>query len=232
MTSASLMDGYLFNASATQEVIVDGWLKTGDIAGRDEDGFISIVGRSKQMISFAGHTLNPLEISETIETLSGVREATVFGLTRGDWGEVPVAVIVKEQGSSISAEDVLTHCRERLIEYKLPREVIFTEALPRSANGKIIHKKLVSLLEDASSTSAQGLEDKIYNIARACFRTNQRLKPEDNAATVSGWDSLAHMELVLKIEKEFGIRFEAREIMVIESLGQMIELANTKVGNG
>jgi long-chain acyl-CoA synthetase len=232
MTSASLMDGYLFNASATEEIIVDGWLKTGDIACRDEDGFISIVGRSKQMISFAGHTLNPLEISEAIETLSGVREVSVFGQSRGDWGEVPIAVIVKEPGSSINAEDVLTYCRERLIEYKLPRKVIFIDALSRSANGKIAHKKLASLRKDASSTSGQGLEEKIYEIARTCFRTTQRLNSEDNAATVSGWDSLAHMELVLRIEKEFGIRFEAREIMVIESLGQMIELANIKVGNG
>ena len=87
-------------------------------------------------------------------------------------------------------------------------------------------------MEDASSTSAQGLEDKIYEIAGMCFRTSQELSPTDNAATVNGWDSLAHMELVLKIEKEFEIRFEAREIMVIESLGQMIELVSTKIGNG
>lgn len=229
LRSASLMDGYLNNKEGTSRCLVDGWLRTGDLARRDEDGFIWLAGRIKEMISFAGHSLHPGEIAQALESHPGVGEAGVTGVDHEDWGEIPVAVVVPRPGAELRASELMDHCRSLLTEYKLPREIIFADSLPRTANGKLAAGPLRDLYHAEQPAEAPDWHDRIVSIAQSCFRTAQTLEPDASPATVAGWDSLAHMELILAVERAFAVRFTTAEIMTVETLGGLTDLVGSKL---
>jgi fatty-acyl-CoA synthase len=127
----------------------DGWFHSGDLGQRAEDGCITIVGRSKDMVISGGENIYPAEIENQLITLPGVAECAVLGLPDARWGEVPVAVLVKTAdaaGQSLSAEVVLAHLQSRIARFKLPRRVEFRDALPKSALGKVQKPALLALL--------------------------------------------------------------------------------------
>ena len=127
----------------------DGWFHSGDLGQRAEDGCITIVGRSKDMVISGGENIYPAEIENQLITLPGVAECAVLGLPDARWGEVPVAVLVKTTdaaGQSLSAEAVLAHLQSRIARFKLPRRVEFRDALPKSALGKVQKPALLALL--------------------------------------------------------------------------------------
>ncbi|MGA8259165.1 MAG: AMP-binding protein [Arenicellales bacterium] len=229
LRSASLMDGYLNNDRATSQCLVDGWLKTGDLVERDDEGFVWLTGRVKDMINFAGYSLNPSEIAEALESHPTVLEAAVAGVNHDEWGEIPVAVVVCRSGADTTVRDLMAHLRARLTEYKLPREIVFAESLPRTANGKLNAGVLLELYRKKSPAASGGWNERIVSIAQACFRTGEALEPDASPATVSGWDSLAHMEMILAVEREFSIRFTTKEIMTVETLGELTELVGRKL---
>ena len=117
-----------------------GWFHSGDLGQRAEDGCITIVGRSKDMVISGGENIYPAEIENLLVTLSGVAECAVVGLPDVRWGEVPVAVLVRSTdaaGQALDAESVLAHLQSRIARFKLPRRVVFLDALPKSALGKV-----------------------------------------------------------------------------------------------
>ncbi|MGX1263764.1 fatty-acyl-CoA synthase [Rossellomorea marisflavi] len=140
---ANVMKEYWNRPDATKETIVDGWLHTGDLARVDEEGFVYIVGRKKEMIISGGENIYPLEVEQVINQIEDVEEVAVVGAADPRWGEVPVAFIVKKRGSSLSEEEVLGHCTNQLARYKLPKVVTFLEELPKNATGKIQKTQLV-----------------------------------------------------------------------------------------
>jgi fatty-acyl-CoA synthase len=116
---------------------------------RAEDGCITIVGRSKDMIISGGENIYPAEIENQLVTLLGVAESAVVGLPDERWGEVPVAVLVRSTnaaGQSLTAEAVMQHLQSRIARFKLPRRVVFIESLPKSALGKVQKPALQALL--------------------------------------------------------------------------------------
>lgn len=115
----------------------DGWLRTGDIARRDKDGFIFIVDRRKDMFISGGENVYPIEIEAVLVEHEAVLEAAVVGVPDERWGEVGRAYIVPKSGCEISVEELAAHCETRLARYKLPKEFRVVEALPRTASGKI-----------------------------------------------------------------------------------------------
>ena len=134
--------GYWQNPEATAETIRDGWLHTGDIAVRDEDGCYSILGRSKEMFISGGENVYPAEIESVLLAHPAVNEAAVVGVPHATWGEVGRAFVVVED--DFDEDDLLAFLGDRLARYKLPRSIVVVEALPLTAIGKIDKKLLAS----------------------------------------------------------------------------------------
>ena len=134
--------GYWRNPQATADTIRNGWLHTGDIAVRDEDGCYSILGRSKEMFISGGENVYPAEIESVLLAHPRVLEAAVVGVPHPTWGEVGKAFVVVTAG--YDEEDVRAFLSERLARYKLPRTIVVVEALPLTAIGKIDKKLLAS----------------------------------------------------------------------------------------
>lgn len=139
----NVMKEYWNNPDATKETIQDGWLFTGDLARADEEGFLYIVGRRKDMIISGGENIYPLEIEQVIGQLSDVKETAVVGVEDATWGEVPVAFIAKKEGSPLDEKAIREHCRSYLGKYKVPKEIVFLDELPKNATGKIQKSRLV-----------------------------------------------------------------------------------------
>lgn len=138
-----IMKGYWNNPEATNEAIKDGWLLTGDLAKTDEEGFLFIVGRKKEMIISGGENIYPLEIEQVIRQLTGVLEVAVVGVADPLWGEVPEAFIVKENESALTEQDILDYCQGAIAKYKIPKKVTFLKEMPKNATGKILKTHLV-----------------------------------------------------------------------------------------
>jgi len=115
----------------------DGWFRTGDLAKMDEDGFVYIAGRKKEMIISGGENVYPLEVEQVLYAYPGVAEAAVWGIPDEKWGEVPVAAVAFLPGKSATEEELAAHCLSRLAKYKVPKRFIVMESLPKNATGKI-----------------------------------------------------------------------------------------------
>jgi long-chain acyl-CoA synthetase len=137
-----VMKGYHEDPEATAATVVDGWLRTGDLAYVDEDGFYYIVDRSKDLIIRGGYNVYPREVEEVLHRHPGVLEAAVIGRPDERLGEEVVAVLVARPGSALDAGGVLEFCRASLAPYKCPRELRFVDALPKNAAGKILKREL------------------------------------------------------------------------------------------
>ncbi len=137
-----VMVGYWDRPEATKEAITeDGWFKSGDYIELDSDGYIRIVDRKKDMILVSGFNVFPNEIEDWVNTCSGVLESAAIGIPNEKSGEV-VKLFVVKQDESLTAEDVLAHCKKGLTSYKLPKEIVFVPDLPKSNIGKIIRREL------------------------------------------------------------------------------------------
>lgn len=132
---------YWNRPDATAETIVDGWLHTGDIAVTDEDGFIFIQDRIKDMIISGGENVYPAEIEGVLVTHPEIIEAAVIGQPSEKWGESPFAIVVRNS-DSLSADDVLGFCNQKLARFKQPTRVEFIDQIPRNPSGKILKRVL------------------------------------------------------------------------------------------
>ena len=135
-----VFQGYWGAPELTDEVLVDGWLRTGDLARVDEDGFIYLVDRRKDMIISGGFNVYPTEVEAALYRHPDVLEACVIGVPDDKWGEAVKAVVVLKPGREATAEALAAHCRAQLADYKLPRSVGFVADLPKNASGKIARK--------------------------------------------------------------------------------------------
>jgi acyl-CoA synthetase (AMP-forming)/AMP-acid ligase II len=132
-----VMEGYLNKPEATAETVIDGWLHTGDVGIIDDDGYLSIVDRIKDMIIRGGENLYPKEIEATIYELDGVLEAAVVGRPDTVMGEVPVAYVALYPGSDLTPEAITEHCRTHLTRVKVPVAVTIVDTIPKNPVGKI-----------------------------------------------------------------------------------------------
>ncbi|HHT27384.1 MAG TPA: long-chain fatty acid--CoA ligase [Firmicutes bacterium] len=139
----NVMVGYFGLPEATAEALKDGWLHTGDVATIDEDGYVTIVDRLKDMIIVGGLKVYPREVEEVLYSHPKIKEAAVVGMKHAIRGESVKAVISLKDGQTMTANEVITYCRERLANYKVPKNVVFMAALPKSSTGKILRRLLV-----------------------------------------------------------------------------------------
>jgi fatty-acyl-CoA synthase len=136
------MQGYWGNPKATAETIQDGWLHTGDLVRRDEEGYFYVVGRKKDMFISGGENVYPPELEQVIRTLPGVREVAVVGIPDEKWGEVGKAFIVRSV-AELSESDLQQHCLKNLAKFKIPKYFVFLPELPKGDSGKILKRKLL-----------------------------------------------------------------------------------------
>jgi len=135
----SITPGYWENPAATEQALAGGWLHTGDAARRDAEGYYFIVDRWKDMYISGGENVYPAEVENVLYRIEGVAEAAVIGVPSARWGETGRAVVVLKSGVALDPAMILAQCAGQLARYKLPQDVVFTEALPRNATGKV-HK--------------------------------------------------------------------------------------------
>ncbi len=133
--------GYWRNPEATAEAFADGWLVTGDIAARDDDGDYRIVGRTKDMVISGGENVYPAEIENVLHEHEAVAEAAVLGVPDERWGEICIAFVVLAHEASET--ELLEHCRARLARYKVPKSVRVVGSLPRNAMNKVVKSELL-----------------------------------------------------------------------------------------
>lgn len=133
----NVMLGYWKDPEASHKVLQNGWLKTGDLAYMDDDGYLYIVGRSSEMIKSGAHRISPKDIEEAILELEGIEEVAVIGVEDELLGQVIKAVIVVSPGYNIDRMLVMRHCKASLANYKLPKYVDFVDEIPRTASGKV-----------------------------------------------------------------------------------------------
>ncbi|HXW43769.1 MAG TPA: AMP-binding protein, partial [Streptosporangiaceae bacterium] len=139
----NVMKGYLGKPEATEAALRGGWLHTGDLGYRDEDGFYFIVDRAKDLVIRGGYNVYPREIEEVLFAHPGIAEAAVIGKRDDRLGEEVVAVVVRRAGyDDLSEDDVIAYTRERIAAYKYPREVRFVPELPKGPTGKILKNVL------------------------------------------------------------------------------------------
>lgn len=145
---------YWNNNDATKDTLRDGWLYTGDLAKKDEEGYFYIVGRKKEMIITGGENVFPLEIEHWLCSHPSIQEAAVIGMPDDKWGEVVSAFIVCEEKSDLSEAEVKDYCRQKLGGYKVPKHIHFIAQMPKTHVGKI-DKKLLKNNALAKNTEKQ-----------------------------------------------------------------------------
>ncbi|MBP2079750.1 AMP-binding protein [Oceanobacillus polygoni] len=142
----NVMKEYWGLPDKTEEAIRNGWFYSGDLMRQDEEGFIYVAGRKKDMIISGGENIYPLQVEQTINELQAIHECAVIAIADEKWGEVPIAFISLKEGKTIRKTEIIAHCREKLATYKVPKDIRIIEELPKNATGKIDKRKLSQLI--------------------------------------------------------------------------------------
>ncbi len=142
--------GYYNDTNATDLSFRDGWFYTGDLGHFDEEGYLYVVGRRKDMIKSGGISIYPLEIEEVLYSHPDVLEAAVIGLPDSEWGEVTTAVVVLKERAETQTQELVQFCKDRLASYKVPKSVSFVSTLPHTHLGKVDKGKLKDMMEPRS----------------------------------------------------------------------------------
>jgi acyl-CoA synthetase (AMP-forming)/AMP-acid ligase II len=136
-----IMQGYWNRPDATADSVRDGWLHTGDVATMDEEGFVTIMDRVKDMLISGGENVYPAEIENVILSNPKVADVAVIGITSAKWGESPLAVVVRKD-EGLTPDEVIAGCQGRLAAFKMPKAVEFVDVIPRNPSGKILKREL------------------------------------------------------------------------------------------
>ena len=137
LRSASNLLGYWNNGPATMETLRNGWLHTGDMGYMDEQGYIFLVDRKKDMIISGGENIYCREVEEALIDHKGLADVAVIGVPDEKWGETVKAYAVRAKGSNVTADELVAHCKTLIASYKCPKQIDFIDELPRLPSGKV-----------------------------------------------------------------------------------------------
>lgn len=137
-----VLSGYWRNPEATAKAFTGPWFHTGDVGRWNEQGYLWIVDRKKDMIVSGGENIYPREVEEVLYRHQAIREAAVVGAEDPMWGEAVVAIVSCRPGETTTAADLITFCRAHIASYKKPRAVVFVDELPKNASGKVLKREL------------------------------------------------------------------------------------------
>jgi long-chain acyl-CoA synthetase len=230
-----VMKQYWGSPAITDEVIRDGWFLTGDLASTDEDGFVTIRGRKKNLIISGGINIQPEEVTECLLKLEPVREACAIGMPDEVFGEKLFAAVILKPGFHSTGTELVEKCRISLEEKKVPHRIIILEEFPRGVSGKVQLNQLRELLVKQQSANMLNhgslYEDDVLAIAADSFQVSvSALSIRDTSQTIAGWDSLAHLGFITSLEEHFKVRFNTAEIITMNSIRKATELIKEKNG--
>ncbi len=141
----NVFKGYLNKPDATAAAIVDGWFRTGDLGTKDEDGYVRIVDRKKDMVLRGGYNVYPRDVEEVLLRHPAVGQVAVIGVPDPQYGEEVCAVVVRDPaGGEVTEDELRSWSKEKLAAYKYPRRVVFVDALPLGPSGKVLKRELVA----------------------------------------------------------------------------------------
>ena len=147
MRSRSVIQGYWRQPEAAAEVLRNGWFHTGDLGYLDDDRYLFVVDRKKDMVVTGGVNVYTKEVEAVLYEHAAVREAAVFGVADDNWGERVTAAVALKPGASATAEELVAHCRHQLASFKLPKRIVFLDELPKNPSGKILKRELRTLAD-------------------------------------------------------------------------------------
>jgi long-chain acyl-CoA synthetase len=231
-----VMKGYFRMPEETAKVLKDGWFHTGDLGWQDDDGFFHIVGRKKDVIITGGVNVYPEDVTGVMRGLPGVLDAVTFGMADETWGEKVVSCVLAKDGATLSVEGLAETFLERASRQKLPKEIYILDQFPRGPAGKVVTAQVRKMVEDLKAKPAAdgkgaggSAEQRIIRLAAHSFKAAPAsLDMASNPDNTKGWNSLAHVEFLLGIEKEFGVRMTPQDIMNIRSLGDALSVATQR----
>ena len=142
LSSPAAMHSYWKNADATAKTLVDGYIHTGDAGYQDEDGYLYIFDRVKDMIISGGENIYPIEVENALYHHADISDVAVIGIPDEKWGELVAAVVVVNAGCTPTESELIDYAKAQIASYKCPKKIIFTEELPRNASGKILKREL------------------------------------------------------------------------------------------
>jgi acyl-CoA synthetase (AMP-forming)/AMP-acid ligase II/acyl carrier protein len=227
-----LMKGYYKNITESNAVLQQGWLHTGDVAERDADGCIKIVGRIKRMINSGGFRIHPEEIEEVLMGIQGIQEAIIIGLDDTLMVEKMVAFVVPEENVTLSINDIYKKLRAVLEQEKIPAEILIKESLPKNAGGKTDLTALKNYLSSptVASKNFNDLDQNILSIAAAVFKIElSEINLDSTPGSLAGWDSLNHFVLITDLEDKYNLTLTTQDIMSMESMGAICNLVKRKL---
>ena len=145
------MAGYHQQPEATREAFAGDWFHSGDLARFDDDGYLWLVDRKKDMIVSGGENVYPAEVERVLLDHPGVAEAAVIGVPHPRWVETPVAFVVSAGRADVSEAELIAHCREHLAGFKKPSAIVLVGELPRNAGGKVLKRRLRETYSEGAS---------------------------------------------------------------------------------
>ncbi len=222
-----------------QEATQDGWFHTGDMGCFDEDGYLYVVDRRKDMVNVGGEKVYPNEVEQVLYRHSAVAEAAIYGVPHAMMGEEVKASIVLKKGQSATQEEVINFCRQQLAHFKLPGSVEFVDSLPRSRTGKVLKRVLRErfMSEDSAASEAQsGLRQQLMqtNPEERAALLKQQVKteirriighdPDDRQSLFdAGMDSLMSIQLANRLSMSLGIQLPATLAMEYATVNKLTQ---------
>ncbi|WP_317055411.1 AMP-binding protein [Roseovarius rhodophyticola] len=219
----TVMQGYLYDAPATEAVLKEGVFRTGDLVHLDQNGVFVFEGRKKNVVVVGGVTIHPEAVTEVLSALPGVAEAYAFG-HRTETGEELLAAVCPLPDASLDLDRVYAECRTRLSPEKQPSRLILLPALPRRASGKVDKAAILDAMPKTKGTSVE-------QIAANCFGVNVDDISEDSSPfNTAGWDSLAHMNFIEMLEETFDFTVSPEDVAGLFSISDALEIVNQRKG--
>ncbi|MGZ8267404.1 MAG: amino acid adenylation domain-containing protein, partial [Burkholderiales bacterium] len=240
----AVFDGYFDDEKATAAAFVDGWFRTGDLGRFDEDGYLYLVGRIKDLINRGGEKIAPAEIDAAIAPIPGIREVATFAIPHQSLGEEIAAAVVVDGTVAIHASDIIEQVRQRLGPKRVPRHIYFVDRLPRTDSGKVRRSELPQLVErerlDARSAGgshieepgvvASAMEAALAGIWASVLKAKKVGRADD--FFMLGGDSLSGARLLANIKSLFGVDLPLASLFdraaTVAGMARMIEEARAR----
>jgi acyl-CoA synthetase (AMP-forming)/AMP-acid ligase II/acyl carrier protein len=216
----SVIDGYLDDPALNAVAYVDGWFRTGDMGRLDEDGYLTITGRIKELINRGGEKIAPTEVERVLGEHPAIARACVFGVAHPSLGEEVVAAVVPTTGSLASERAIIEFARARLAAFKVPRRILFTSDFPKGATGKTDRRALADAYTSLEAKEAPapsgpaGARSDVETEIAVMWSTiaNTGSIGRDTDLFLSGGDSLKLAQLIAALQHRFGVEPSMRQI--------------------
>ena len=236
----NVMGGYENNPAANSANFIDGWLRTGDRGFIDEDGYLFIQGRLKELINRGGEKISPREIDEALLRHAAIEQAVAFSVPHPSLGEDVAAAIVLRDGQTVSAQELRQFVAGSLADFKVPRQIVFVREIPKGPTGKIqrigLAEKLKPELEALMTREAVGpsevrtpIEAELLCIWQQVLNM-KKIDIQDDFLALGG-DFIQAVRILAQVNERFGTELQIGDLFTISSVALMADLIQKKMDN-